>query len=318
MTSNKNDYLKYLSKLNINQLRVEACSVVNYLDNLIGVYNDLIYTVENDFIVEIQRLVNFNYKDNIKDIIYKKLKQLEFFLDIEVSNLFGKKTYRCETNLADYLEMNYIDLLEDIMFNYSLIFEINEHQCPIPGTENDGRFKVLNYSWYDALNFLSSKLLERIKVYYNELNNIENAEIYAFVKRVTKEIIELVEEYGDHYIDQSRCYKDLLDDENYEILTKYNCYNQIIKTLKSNLLKNFDFTDFKNFFKKSKIIKIIYEEKEIILSPVKPNKFLILGYADYTINQIENNITYYKEQCINNNCEYLFGKSNQLLIIYLS
>ena len=83
-------------------------------------------------------------------------------------------------------------------------------------------------------------------------------------------------------------------------------------------MKNFDFTDFKNFFKNANVVKIIYEGKEIVLSSVKPNKFLILGFADYTINQIENNITYYKEQCINNNCEYLFGKSNQLLIIYLS
>ena len=35
MTRNKNEYLKYLSKLNINQLRVESFSVENYLDNLI-------------------------------------------------------------------------------------------------------------------------------------------------------------------------------------------------------------------------------------------------------------------------------------------
>ena len=315
MSNNKNDYFKYLSTLDINQLRVEACSVVNYLDNLIEVYNDLINIVENDLIDELQGFLNSNYKDNI----YRKLKQIEFFLDIEVSNLFSKKTYKCETNLNDFLNMSYNDLVEDIMFNYSLIFEINEYQSPIPGTENDGRFKVLNYSWYDGLKLLSENMYIKIEEYNEVLNSIDDSEMSDFVKRVIDEITELVEEYADHYIDQSRCYKDLLDDENYEILTKYNCYNQIIKTLKSNLLKSFDFTDFKNFFKNANVVKIIYNNEEVILSSLKPNKFLILGFEECeTIEEIENNITFYKEQCNNGDCEYLFGKSNQLLIIYLS
>jgi hypothetical protein len=255
----------------------------------------------------------------LKKHICDKIKILKFFLDLEVEIVLNQNIHNNKIDKSyNDSNNNYNDLLDNILFSHSLLFEINEYQSPIPGTENDGKFKFLNYSWYDALKLLSENLKIKIEEYNEVLNSIDDSEINDFAKRVIDEITELVEEYADHYIDLSSCYKNLLDDENYKILTKYNCYNSIIKTMKSNLLKNFCFTDFKNFFNKSKIVKIIYNNEEIILSSLKPNKFLILGLEESeTLEEIETDISAYKEYCENIDCEYLYGKSNQLLVIYL-
>ena len=210
------------------------------------------------------------------------------------------------------------ELIEDIIFNHSLIFDINEHQSPA-STNKDNNFKFLNYSWYDALKLLSEKLRDKLHIYNKDISSLEDDGVYDCANKIVLELINLTEEYVDHYLDLSLCYKGLLSEENYSILTKHGFLNKIIQIIKRHNLKSFDFTDFKHFFCDTEIVKIIDGDKQIIYSSRVPDKFLVIGFNEcMSIYEINNEISKYKEECKNDDCEYLFAIDDFKLIIYLA
>lgn len=314
----KEQYLKYLLTLDIENLKIEATNTLNYLDNLVETYNDLINILENDIVEETKNILNFKENKILRNHLNNKLHKLQFYLEIEVESFLNSKKEVNEIVDSYDRDLSQAELLDDIMFNYSLIYEVNEYQSPLPDSKNQDKFKFLNYSWFDALRLLHDELINKVDSYLVELSTLEDSEVEWFAEKLLIEIIELTEEYCDHYLDLSRCYKDLLSEENYKILTKYNCFNNVIKVMKSNVLKSFDFTDFKNFFNNSSIVKIINNDRQITLSSIKPNKFLIMGFSDCnSLEEIHSKIAIFKEHCSNTDCEYIFAKCEELIVIYL-
>jgi hypothetical protein len=314
----KQEYYEYLLMLSEDDLKIEAATFTNYVDNLVEVYNDLINILEENIILNTQSKLFNNTDFKIKEYFNDELTKLLYYLDIETSSFLQKSINDFKNEDKHYNNYKKTELIDDIMFNYSLIFEVNETQCPIPDSNSIRNFKILNYSWYDALRKLYESLINKVQKYIKRINTTNELDSYITVQGIIDEIIDLTQEYCDHNIDLSRSYKNLLSEENYEILVKYNCFNSIIKTIKSKKYKNFDFTDFKFFFKNTKIVKIINSYEEILLLKDKPNKLLIIGFNDIeNIEEIKVIIKKFQKECDNNDCEYLFGKSKNLLVVYL-
>ncbi len=317
MIKDKEEYLNYLLTLDINELNRESSFVIDYLNNLVEVYNDLTNLLEFEIILDIRNSLNVNEPKEVRSIIQQKLRILEFFLDIEVASFFERKN-DIDDKLLKNESLSKEELIEDIIFNHSLIFDINEHQSPA-STNKDNNFKFLNYSWYDALKLLSEKLRDKLHIYNKDISSLEDDGVYDCANKIVLELINLTEEYVDHYLDLSLCYKGLLSEENYSILTKHGFLNKIIQIIKRHNLKSFDFTDFKHFFCDTEIVKIIDGDKQIIYSSRVPDKFLVIGFNErMSIYEINNEISKYKEECKNYDCEYLFAIDDFKLIIYLA
>lgn len=317
MIKDKEEYLNYLLTLDINELNRESSFVIDYLNNLVEVYNDLINLLEYEIILDIRNSLNVNKPKEVRSIIKQKLRILEFFLEIEVASFFETKN-DIDDKLLKNESLGKEELLEDIIFNHSLIFDINKHQSPASNNKNNN-FKFLNYSWYDALRLLSEKLREKIYVFNKDISFLEEDQLCNYANKIVLELTALTEEYIDHYLDLTSGYKGLLSEENYSILTKYGYLNKIIKLLKRHNLKSFDFTDFKHFFSGTKVVKIIEGDKELVFSSAIPDKFLVIGFnEEMSITEIDNEIASYKKECKDDDCEYLFAVDDFKLIIYLS
>lgn len=255
---------------------------------------------------------NKYFKTNKEDFGMNKY-NVEAFIEVYYDLINILKDFLVFKTDINYIKENIFSKIKGIKFFLELEIDNLLNQI-----ESGNQCDLLEYiKYYESLKLISKKLHIEIDNFYKNIQNINDASI-EYIKDFFESIEHLVEEYDDPNINLSLCYKCLLDDENYEILTKYNCFNPIIKTMKSNKLKSFDIIDFKNFFYKTSIIKIINGDKEILLSSLKPNKFLIIGFEECDgIEEIKSKIQFYKTECYNNDCEYIFGKNNKLLVVYL-
>ena len=204
------------------------------------------------------------------------------------------------------------------MFTYSLIYELNDFKNHKPNIKFNERYKPLNYSWYHALQYLYQQLLKILDKYFQKLDNVNDEEITDLSQKIINEIITCTEEYSDHYLDSSFVYKNILNNEHYQIFEKYKCFYPITNALENSMLINFDIFDLKEFLKDTIITKIVTLEKEVILSDIVPNKFLVVGLnKSSNLKEISKEIYKYRKECININCLNLFGNGNKLLVIYL-
>ena len=319
MNNTFEEYIEFIKKLSIKELRIEATIIKNYLDSLNKVYNGLIDLIRNGIVICIKDEMYFNPKSIDKKYILNKLSLLDNYLNNEVYSFFNNKN-DLRQNIevySDYKELDEKKLYEIIIEYYSLIYKVREQLDLYPMFEYLITYKGMSYSLFDALSNLYLELHLKVKLYIEQLYVVEENKIIEFTNNFITDLVNITEKYCEHYIDIAPKFKEILDEDIYITLLKYNCLNTIKEMIFSPALVGFDLADLKYFLKNSLITKIINNDQEIVLSDLKPNKVLIAGFNDCkTLNEILDKVKKYKKEC-SDDPECIYGNSNRFLVVYL-
>ncbi len=261
----------------------------------------------------------FNPININKKYILNKLSLLKNYLNQEVYNFFNKDN-NINQNIkicSDFLELDEKELSEIIIQNYSLIYVVQKAKDLAPMFESVITYKGMNYSLFDALSNLYYELTLKVKFYVEQLQIIDEDNIIEFTNNFITNITNITEKYCEHYIDITPKFKEILDENIFSILLKYNCLNTLKEMVLLPPLIGFDLTDLLTFLNNSSIIKIINNDQEIVLSNLKPNKLLLSGLNDCnTMEDVMNKVKIYDKECLEN-YECLLGNSTNFLAVYL-
>lgn len=88
-------------------------------------------------------------------------------------------------------------------------------------------------------------------------------------------------------IDFKKVSKLFLKNETYEVLNKYNCFEKIQKVLKEYNYWLGDFFGMASFFRNTTVVRIITDQKEIIVNDIKPNQVLLIDFSCKSFNDLE-------------------------------
>lgn len=308
------EYIEYLKTLDLVSLKKEASYMFNYLDNLMGVYNGLINLIKHKIIADIKMNLVYYPSSITRNYLKEKLSDLKEYLIGDVYNFLNsanKDISKIEIN-SSVSNLSEKEVYENILLNYSLIYEKFDE---VEGLNN------IKYSWYDCLNNLYNILSSKIPIYFENLEKINEENKISYTNNILKDIIKVVEEYSDHYIYPFYRIQEILDEESYSTLLKYNCIESILELCHNSIYVGVDFVDLENILKNSSIARIFNDDKEIVLSSTKPNKFILVGLDDcITESDIRNKIEKYKKECDSVNCKYIYGDGinrNNTIVIYL-
>ncbi len=72
--------------------------------------------------------------------------------------------------------------------------------------------------------------------------------------------------------------KTILSSETYEVFNKYNCFEKIQKVIDNHKIYPGDFFDLACFFHKTTVVRIINDQKEIIINDIKPNEMFFIDF----------------------------------------
>ena len=72
--------------------------------------------------------------------------------------------------------------------------------------------------------------------------------------------------------------KTILSTETYEVFNKYNCFEKIQKVIDNHKINPGDFFDLACFFHKTTVVRIINDQKEIIIKDIKPNQMFLIDF----------------------------------------
>lgn len=84
-----------------------------------------------------------------------------------------------------------------------------------------------------------------------------------------------------------------LSNETYEVLNKYNCFEKIQKFLDDHHIWPGDLLDLACFFNNTTVVRIIKDQKEIIVNDILPNQMLFIDFRSKSYDSTEEKVEQY-------------------------
>ncbi len=312
------EYIDYVKKMPLKQLKEEATFLKNYFEVLNKTYNGLIDLIRDDIVISIMDELYFNPNNVDKKYMLNKLSLLENYLNTEVYHFFNKGNDEKNDEIcSDFIELDEKELYEIIIQKYSLIYAKREKNNQNSLFEYVITYKGMDYSLFDALTNLYNELTLKVEFYVEKLQKVDENNVIEFANDFITNITSVTEKYCEHYIDITPKFKEILDEDKFSILLKYNCLNTLKEMVTLPPLIGLDLKDVLDFINNSSIVKIINGKQEIVLSDLKTNKLILSGLNDCnTMIDVMNKVKAYSEGCLEGS-EYLLGNSTNFLAIYL-
>lgn len=267
---NKKEYLDYINTLDVVALSEELNFLIRYKNKLFDIYNDLINKVEKEI---------YN-KTEIK--LYDTLCNLNDYLNNTVKDILEFKNIK--RSFAAIEDLSCEKLKEEIFFKYVEIFEVELEKYSEFGILPQFDVIKLNNSYYDSLRLLYNSLL---KVINNYIELLDEDFIYN-IDHIRDDIVFVTEKYSNRYINLNHKLELLIPNDQYKILEKYDCLKEIIKIILVPNLMSVDEVDLKNFFKDSKIVRIIYNDVDHVISDAKATSMIFIkNVTNITLKEYE-------------------------------
>lgn len=305
--------------LDIIELKKEYLYLKSYMSSAFNLYNSLLLKIQ-EFVDDVKdEMIYFPFK--------LSLKFLESHIEI-IIRYFDKVGNLLYDGIVDEIKIEcdawnrekYLEEINNILKN-------KMSDCYFIDEDNYVKtyFKDKKYSSIDSLKYLYLNLLPKLHEYIEFLYVNHDIKLDEFLKEMLTEVINITEEVSDCHINLEQEFEKFICKENLEILSKYNCFYKLINFYVKgpNFLDN---DDFRFYFNKGIITKIIYETKEIVLSPLVPNVVFALDvideFSDDPMKEIKKEIDKYHNELIdinglNENVEYFFSPCRKKLVIYL-
>lgn len=232
---NKSEFIDYLHKISIEELKQEFKISSNLYLELDRFLHTTIINIFTEFYDKPLDDICYYNIDNYDKYIGEYLNNLLKYLD-SINNSLNEFVFYVNCEELEYYNWPYY-LKEDNSNIKEVLTELYEK---ITNNVSNGI--------YDKLVLLANELKKQINEYLKHDNN----ELTTIVNNVLK----TTEIICKDVIFQKDDFKELLSEENYVMLEKYNLINKLILILNSSII-GYDLADLASMFKNQKIIKII-------------------------------------------------------------
>lgn len=98
---------------------------------------------------------------------------------------------------------------------------------------------------------------------------------------------------ADKKITFDKVSKLFLSNETYEVLNKYNCFENIQKFIDDHRIWPGDLIDLACFFNNTTVVRIIKDQKEIIVNDILPNQMLFIDFRSKSYDSTEEKVKQY-------------------------